>query len=71
IPFLNHPAMAAIAAWVGAFAFFFAREINPWYILLPVAVSFMSKNRFLTSTALVSSLLVMYRYYPCVAIFSC
>jgi hypothetical protein len=71
IPFLNRPVLAAIVAWVGAIAFFFAREINPWYILLPVAVSFMSKNKYLISLALVSSLLIMYRYYPCVAIFSC
>ena len=71
IPFLNRPVLAAVAAWVGAIAFFFAREINPWYILLPVAVSFISKNKHLTSLALASSLLIMYRYYPCVAIFSC
>jgi len=71
IPFFNRPVFAAFAAWVGAIAFFFAREINPWYILLPVAVSFMSKNKHLTSLALASSLLIMYRYYPCVAIFSC
>ena len=71
LPFLNRPIFAALAAWTGAIAFFFAREINPWYILLPVAVSFISKNKHLTSLALVSSLLIMYRYYPCVAIFSC
>jgi hypothetical protein len=71
LPFLNHPTFAAIAAWIGAIAFFFAREINPWYILLPVAISFMSKNKYLVSLSLVSSLLITYRYYPCVAIFSC
>ena len=71
IPFLKHPAYAAIAAWVGAIAFFFVREINPWYILLPVAVSFMSKNKYLSFLSLILSLLIMYRYYPCVAIFSC
>ncbi len=71
IPFLNHPIRAAIAAWIGAISFFFAREINPWYILLPVAVSFMSKNKYLVSLSFASSLLIMYRYYPCVAIFSC
>src|SRR3989339_852008 len=31
LPFLNRPVLAAIAAWIGAIAFFFAREINPWY----------------------------------------
>lgn len=71
VPFLNHPARAAIAAWVGALAFFVVREINPWYILLPVAVSFMSKNKYLETLSLVSSLIIMYRYFPCVAIFSC
>ncbi|MBI5356971.1 hypothetical protein HZB78_05200 [Candidatus Collierbacteria bacterium] len=71
LPFLRKPIYAAIAAWVGAIAFFFAREINPWYILLPVAISFMSKNKYLVSLSLVSSLLIMYRYYPCAAIFSC
>ena len=71
LPFLNHPAFAAAAAWIGAIAFFFVREINPWYILLPVAISFMSKNKYLVSLSIVSSLLIMYRYYPCVAIFSC
>ena len=71
LPFLNHPALAAAAAWIGAIAFFFVREINPWYILLPVAISFMSKNKYLVSLSIVSSLLIMYRYYPCVAIFSC
>lgn len=71
IPFLRKPIFAAAAAWVGAIAFFFAREINPWYILLPVAISFMSKNKYLTYLSLASSIAVMYRYYPCVAIFSC
>jgi len=71
LPFLNRPVLAAIAAWIGAIAFFFAREINPWYILLPVAISFMSKNKYLVSLSFVSSLLIIYRYYPCVAIFSC
>jgi len=71
IPFLRKPVLAALAAWVGAIAFFFVREINPWYILLPVAISFMSKNKYLTYLSLASSVLIMYRYYPCVAIFSC
>ena len=71
IPFLRRPVLAAIAAWAGASAFFFVREINPWYILLPVAISFMSKNKFLNFLSLASSIAVMYRYYPCVAIFSC
>ena len=71
LPFINHPARAAVAAWVGALAFFIMREVNPWYIILPVSISFMSKNRFLTKFAIISSLFVMYRYYPCVAIFSC
>ena len=71
IPFLRKPVLAAAAAWVGAITFFFVREINPWYILLPVAISFMSKNKYLTYLSLASSALIMYRYYPCVAIFSC
>ena len=71
IPFLRKPIYAALAAWTGAIAFFFVREINPWYILLPVAISFMSKNKYLTYLSLASSTLIMYRYYPCVAIFSC
>ena len=71
IPFLNRPVRAAAAAWSGAIAFFFIREINPWYILLPVTISFMSKNKYLTYLSLASSALIMYRYYPCVAIFSC
>ncbi len=71
LPFLRRPVLAAGAAWTGAGAFFFVREINPWYILLPVAISFMSKNKYLTYLSLASSILVMYRYYPCVAIFSC
>ena len=71
IPFLRKPVLAAAAAWVGAITFFFVREINPWYILLPVAISFMSKNKYLTYLSLASSILIMYRYYPCVAIFSC
>ncbi|MBI4215553.1 MAG: polyprenol phosphomannose-dependent alpha 1,6 mannosyltransferase MptB [Parcubacteria group bacterium] len=71
IPFLKKPIYAAAAAWIGAVTFFFIREINPWYILLPVAVSFMSKNKYLTYLSLASSIIVMYRYYPCVAIFSC
>ena len=71
LPFLSNPVLAAVAAWVGSLAFFFVREINPWYIILPVAISFMSKNKFLTYLSLASSIIVMYRYYPCVAIFSC
>lgn len=71
LPFLRHPVLAAIAAWIGSIAFFFVREINPWYILLPVSISIMSQNKYLTSLAVMSSLLILYRYYSCVAIFSC
>lgn len=71
LPFLNHPVWAAVAAWIGALVFFYVREVNPWYILLPVAISFMSKSKFFTAVSLISSLVIMYRYYPCVAIFSC
>ena len=71
LPFLNNPFRAAMAAWVGAAIFIAIREVNPWYILLPVAMSFASGHRVLTKIALASSVIVMYRYYPCVAIFSC
>lgn len=71
IPFLNKPVMAALAAWGAALIFFIAREVNPWYILPAIALSFISKNKILTRTAIAASISIMYRYYPCVAIFSC
>ena len=71
LPFLNNPFRAAVAAWVSAAIFIAIREVNPWYILLPVAMSFAANDKRLTKIALVSSILVMYRYYPCVAVFSC
>lgn len=71
IPFLHWSTWVAVAAWVGAVVFFYVREVNPWYIMLPVAVSLIGGNSRLVKIALFASLVIMYRYYPCVAIFSC
>jgi hypothetical protein len=71
LPFLNNPFRAALAAWVSAAIFISIREVNPWYILLPIAMSFAANHKRLTRIAFISSIVVMYRYYPCVAIFSC